>query len=254
MVAADKNMGTCHICFKWRKLTYEHVPPKRAFNRFPGVTHSISAALNLKGTRPIGVPLRFNGGMGVRTLCENCNQFTARYYGHAFADWVHQALRYAERYERVDGRENEIILPFEIEPLAVLKQIATMTLAVAEPSSIDALQLLRRFVLMPFETAIPHDICFRVYLNPKKANWTQPQNRMNGVSVIMDVSNGTANARYSHLRGRGGKLVRPCGALAGGSMRSSRPNRFAAGPRSIPPPSRRQIAGAPPSAPPQFKT
>src|SRR5687768_7721546 len=106
--------------------------------------------------------------MGVRTLCEECNGFTAAYYGEAFAQWVRQALTFADKYERVDGPENHILLPFYIEPLSVLKQVVTMTLAVGKISSNDAYRHLRRFVLMPFERTVPHDVSFRVYLNPKR--------------------------------------------------------------------------------------
>jgi hypothetical protein len=128
--------------------------------------------------------------MGVRTLCADCNAMTARYYGDAFAEWVRQALAYADRYERVDGRENKILLPFTIEPLAVLKQIATMTLAVSKPSANDALHSLRRFVLMPFEALMTRRISLRVYLNPRRSGWREPQNRMNGTSVLTNVAKG----------------------------------------------------------------
>jgi hypothetical protein len=130
--------------------------------------------------------------MGVTTLCAQCNGTTARYYGDAFADWIRQALVFADKYAQVDGRENEILLPFEIEPLSVIKQIATMALAVASPSSIDANRNLRYFVLMPFEQYVPPDYSFRVYLNPKRSDWREPQNRMNGNSVLMNFANRTA--------------------------------------------------------------
>jgi hypothetical protein len=175
-------LGICHVCLRREKLTYEHVPPRRAYNSFPGVAHALSHPLG--NDVPIGVLARFRGGMGVRTLCASCNGMTARYYGDAFAEWVRQALVYADRYECVDGRENKILLPFTIEPLAVLKQIATMMLAVSKPSAIDVLYPLRRFVLMPFEGLMTDRISLRVYLNPRRSGWSEPQNRMNGTSVL----------------------------------------------------------------------
>jgi hypothetical protein len=33
-------------------------------------------------------------------------------------------------------------------------------------------------------------ISFRVYLNPRRSEWTEPQNRMNGTSVVMNVATG----------------------------------------------------------------
>ncbi len=128
--------------------------------------------------------------MGVRTLCAECNGKTARYYGDAFAQWVRQALGFAEKYERVDGRDNRVLLPFTIKPLEVLKQIVTMTLAVDKPGAIDAVYPLRRFVLTPFETLMTDRISFRVYLNPRRSGWTEPQNRMNGNFGVMNVATG----------------------------------------------------------------
>jgi hypothetical protein len=183
-------IGTCHICLRQRPLTYEHVPPKRAFNRHMVLAHTLNHPC---GKVPIGVVAKYRAGMGVRTLCADCNGFTGRYYGSAFAEWVRQALVFADRYAEVDGRENELLLPFRIDALAVLKQIATMTLAVSSLSSNDSYYPLRRFVLMPFEKLESRKINFRTYLNPKKrAEWKEPQSRMNGTGVLMDVSKGTS--------------------------------------------------------------
>lgn len=191
MVASNEH-GICHICLRRKKLTFEHVPPRRAYNRHPVVAHTLNHPAAAAGKIPIGVVAKYRAGMGVTTLCEECNGFTARYYGEAFAEWVRQALVYADRYERADGRENVVLLPFQIEPLGVLKQIATMALAVAPVSRIDAHRDLRRFVLLPFERHLPPQYEFRVYLNPKRSQWKEPQNRMNGASVLMNVANRTA--------------------------------------------------------------
>lgn len=198
-MAKRTKIGACHVCMEEKKLTYEHVPPKRAYNNLPGVAHTLSTALSRTTNVPLGSVVRYHGGMGCRTLCRECNEFTAYHYGAAFAEWVRQALTYADKYERVDGRDNYMDLPFFIEPLAVLKQIATMVLAVAETNPIDALYPLRRFVLMPFEHLTANDVAFRVYLNPKRSNWTQPQTRMNGTAVIMDTKTGTSTMAIADI-------------------------------------------------------
>jgi hypothetical protein len=71
----DTGPGICHICLQWRKLTYEHVPPRRAYNQYPGVAHCLNHPLGPKV--PIGVTARFRAGMGVKTLCADCNGMTA---------------------------------------------------------------------------------------------------------------------------------------------------------------------------------
>lgn len=183
-------LGTCHICLRHAKLSYEHVPPRRAYNRLPVVAHTLNHPAAAANNVPVGVALKYRAGMGVTTLCETCNGFTGAYYGGAFVEWVRQALQYADRYEQVNGQENQILLPFTIEPLAVLKQVATMILTVAQISGNDAMSHLRRFVLVPFEPWTARNVSVRVYLNPKRAGWREPQNRMNGASVLMNVKTG----------------------------------------------------------------
>lgn len=180
--------GICHICHRRAKLSFEHVPPRRAFNRLPVVAHTLNHPLAASKKIPFGAPLKYRAGMGVETLCEQCNGFTGDHYGFAFAEWVRQSLDYADRFERASGREQTILLPFHIEPLAVLKQIITMTLAVTEVS--DAYPMLRRFVLTPFEPLQAKSVSIRVYLNPRRAGWREPQNRMNGMSVVTNVKSG----------------------------------------------------------------
>jgi hypothetical protein len=50
--------------------------------------------------------------------------------------------------------------------------------------------MLRRFVLIPFEPLMAQGVSIRVYLNPRRAGWEEPQNRMNGMSVAMNVKTG----------------------------------------------------------------
>lgn len=157
-------------------------------HRLPVVAHTLNHPLAATKRIPYGTPLRYRAGMGVETLCEQCNGFTAESYGFAFAEWVRQALDYADHYELSGGKEHSIFLPFHIEPLAVLKQIVTMTLAVTEVS--HAYPMLRRFVLMPFEVLMARNVSVRVYLNPRRAQWQEPQNRMNGRNIAMDIKAG----------------------------------------------------------------
>src|SRR5688572_23653295 len=112
--------GICHICHRRGKLSFEHVPPRRAFNRLPVVAHTLNHPLAITKRIPFGTTLKYRAGMGVETICERCNGFTGDYYGFAFAEWMRQALVDADRYERAGASEQMILLPFHIEPLAVL--------------------------------------------------------------------------------------------------------------------------------------
>jgi hypothetical protein len=187
-MANPSKFGTCHICMEQKKLTLEHVPPRRAYNKHFIVAHTLSTVLARQTNVPIGTAMKFRAGMGVKTLCGDCNEKTAHYYGEAFAEWAAQALDYATKYDEDHAADNYLHLPFTIEPLAVLKQIVTMLLAVSDPSGREEYRAMRRFVRVPFEQGLPPTLNIRTYLNPKKAKWVEPQNRMVGKSVTYNVN------------------------------------------------------------------
>ena len=116
--------GNCRICGKYQeKLSFEHVPPKSAFNKCPAV---IKELLELINTDPDDY---FNTrekiylcGFGAYTLCERCNKKTGRWYGGNFADWARQSMEILERTQEASS----IGYTFDIYPLRVIKQVICM--------------------------------------------------------------------------------------------------------------------------------
>jgi hypothetical protein len=158
-----KMMGVCHICGIEGKLTFEHIPPKRAFNSNPVAIQTIwGRKLQYEYGLPEAPAQRFGRGMGKRSLCQKCNEWTASEYGEAFAQWSVQALRYLDRA----GPDGQLLLPFEIEPLRVIKQIIVMCLATAEYQDPLLHSTLRNLVLCPYERHIPPCYRFHIYFNP----------------------------------------------------------------------------------------
>jgi hypothetical protein len=153
----------CHICGEERELTFEHIPPRRAFNSKPVAIQTILGLIK-QSERGLAQapPLRLKRGMGKRSLCRRCNERTADHYGEAFADWTVQALRYVDR---VDGA-GKLYVRFKIDPVRVIKQIIVMCLATAEFHDPRLHETLRGLVLKPFERHIPPIYRFHVYLNP----------------------------------------------------------------------------------------
>jgi hypothetical protein len=188
-----ERIGTCVLCLERRALSFEHVPPRRVFNNRPAVAHTIYGLhLGSKHDKP-PVLLKGPGGLGRNALCQSCNGQTAAWYGDAFAEWTMQCLSYAERLRDT----STVLLPFTIKPLNVLKQIVTMSLAVAACKVADPqVDPLRRFVLSPHAMYLPDGVTFRSYFNPidraRSGNAMLTQNRLSGSCAVLDVRSGSS--------------------------------------------------------------
>jgi hypothetical protein len=91
-MARRKVEGKCHICGTVGKLSFEHVPPKGAFNNKQVVRVGFDEAITL------GPYDRLKGsieqrGAGAYTLCERCNNNTGSWYAAWFADWCVQGAK-----------------------------------------------------------------------------------------------------------------------------------------------------------------
>ena len=88
--------GPCHLCGVHTRLSFEHVPPEAAFNRYPIVRATREQILS---------PDEFSGeggiveprGSGAYTLCERCNSFTGGCYGAEYASWARQGFERIHR-------------------------------------------------------------------------------------------------------------------------------------------------------------
>ena len=134
------HFGTCCICGEHRKLTFEHVPPRSAFNDRPVVRSNYEQVLeNLESPRG----KTQQRGMGGYTLCGRCNNDTGRWYGGAFVDWAYQTLRILSYTQ---GRPS-LYYTYHLLPLRVIKQIVCMFFSVNGPEFQAANPELVRFVL-----------------------------------------------------------------------------------------------------------
>jgi hypothetical protein len=59
--------GICHLCGREDRLSYEHVPPRAAFNSRPLVATALDELLGMSGNLPKGQI--FQRGAGAYTLC-----------------------------------------------------------------------------------------------------------------------------------------------------------------------------------------
>lgn len=152
--------GTCHICQKNTKLSFEHVPPRAAFNDCPAVSKQISELINKhpdnyfeeKGKKS-------QRGHGAYTLCEACNNNTGAWYGTAFAEWAHQGMDiFGHAY-----RSPSLYYNFRIFPLQVVKQIICMFFSINDDEFGCNHPDLVRFVLNKDECYLHSDLRIFAY-------------------------------------------------------------------------------------------
>lgn len=137
-------VGPCQICGENRQLTFEHLPPRAAFNDRPTINVAIHDALRLGPNSTPRGPIEQRGA-GAYSLCESCNSKTGHWYGSHFVDWCYQA---AILLNKSKGMASLHYL-YYIFPLSVLKQIVSMFLSLNKGLANDTREELARFVLNP---------------------------------------------------------------------------------------------------------
>ena len=92
--------GHCHICGDFTKLTFEHIPPHKAFNFSPAKVIEGDEAIKLitdNGRLPWDTTnLKYSNrqkGMGSYTLCQQCNNLTGTLYGETYIFAAHSFFK-----------------------------------------------------------------------------------------------------------------------------------------------------------------
>lgn len=121
-ITSKEKIGICHLCGDYGKLSYEHVPPRSAYNKskvlVAGGDKIFQGSFNLDEVKGI----QLQRGLGGYTLCPKCNNNTGGWYGASYVMWVQQAYRYL----KIAKSAPSIMLPYWIHPLRVIKQIVCM--------------------------------------------------------------------------------------------------------------------------------
>lgn len=90
MIVKKNEFGKCSLCGKERKLTFEHIPPRSAFNNTPIKPVNGIDVLKDNGRMPWDISgLKYENqqkGFGLYSLCQQCNNTTGRLYGNSYAD------------------------------------------------------------------------------------------------------------------------------------------------------------------------
>ena len=142
-----KHFGKCALCRKECDLSFEHIPPRSAFNSIPARPVSGEDLIRDNDRLPWDVKgLHYDHqqkGMGKYSLCEDCNNNTGSWYGNAYAQIAH--LFHNALLEPISN----IAIGLKVKgvyPLQFIKQVASMFCSVNNFDD-ERFVALRQFVL-----------------------------------------------------------------------------------------------------------
>ncbi|MCX5748063.1 MAG: hypothetical protein NT062_36855 [Proteobacteria bacterium] len=133
--------GTCRLCGNVGDLTFEHIPPQKAFNNLRTISLSWDQAMRLGPDEPVKGKVD-QGGVGMYTLCPSCNNNTGGWYARALVTWCYRGMDILERSKG----SAPLFHMRGCYPLRVLKEIMVMFCSV-NPEMTDKQPWLRRLLL-----------------------------------------------------------------------------------------------------------
>lgn len=143
--------GICHICGKNTELTFEHLPPNKAYN-----DHKVKV---INGVDYIGrnqLPWDYSGvkyeysqkGSGLLSICEKCNNCTGKWYGNEYIKFSNSVLKFLLDNEKDIDKANAYEFKFkDFYPLRFLKQVVSMFASIFYEETVPNDKELQRFIL-----------------------------------------------------------------------------------------------------------
>jgi ribosomal protein S27E len=151
--------GICHICGQHGPLSFEHVPPRAAFNDRAVAYVKLDDSVTFGPDAPHGRIQQ--KGMGSYTLCERCNNLTGKWYAASFAKWCHDGMALLAS----TGGKASLVHLNHVLPLRIIKQIVVMFFSINGPGFQAHHPELVRFVLNREARFLPPKYHFYVYFN-----------------------------------------------------------------------------------------
>lgn len=133
------NNSTCHICGNARSLTFEHLPPKKAFNSNPVRKMTIDDWIQRDYDVDLVDGALQRRGAGAKTLCTQCNNDTGSWYVPELIKWCQAGMGMLSKLSSDETANSDPIPRFarvifkDVYPLRFLKQFAAMILSVNRP-------------------------------------------------------------------------------------------------------------------------
>lgn len=155
----------CCICGEEKELTYEHIPPKAAFNHFGLKLYDFYDYIINNNTKY----QHLQKGAGRYSLCAKCNNDTGTWYGTAYAEFANQGMRYYRQKAK-----GIISVPYTIYPLRVLKQVVSMFASAKGAIWCENNPTIRSFLLDPNYRKLPPNVDVRMYMVDKGRSKIEP--------------------------------------------------------------------------------
>lgn len=176
-------VGKCSVCKTEGRLSFEHVPPRAAFNDKPILVQNHSHLFDNESYL-YNKSSRSNKGLGVYTLCEPCNNNSGEWYAKDFADFAVQAMNHLNEHKGAHGLHS---FTFRIKPLNVIKQILMMFFSANKGVILSTDQELVDFVTNKEKIGLPEKYHIYLYYTLSK------HKRMNGNMTVRTESGLIAN-------------------------------------------------------------
>ena len=155
--------GYCLLCGEYCNLTFEHVPPRIAFNKITKY-QTVQYLDLLRQKDPLNSQIKGKieqGGVGFYSLCSTCNSFLGTEYVTAYTQYSNSFIALARKLPS----NHFVIEMHDFEALRVLKQIVSMFLSINSLEFSQKNPELAEFVLNPTKTQLPKRFRFFEYLN-----------------------------------------------------------------------------------------
>lgn len=158
-----RRTGKCCLCGKVRDLSFEHVPPKNAYNYRDSIFEAFDFMdwIQEKGTWKKRKKIR--GGLGAYTLCRSCNSLGGR-YAREYKEWVNKAIKILKGN---NGREWSGILR-DVYPVRFLKEVVLMFCSLNGSRFAETHPEIKDFIMSKDNRQLPPKITIYMYLNTSK--------------------------------------------------------------------------------------
>lgn len=197
-----ESISQCCICGELRHLTFEHVPPQKAFNSHRAKSSSLDQWLAREEAGGQIDGRIVQGGGGRFALCAECNSFTGSKYAGEYIEWAQVAASYLRQFEPSPrfAQEHYSIRTVqfgigEVAPLRMAKQMVAMMLATSGPGLAESNPELREFVLKEDQFGLSPR--YRLYLNL----FNDRRSRSSGVTASFNTNSGlsTTGCEVAHF-------------------------------------------------------